>query len=497
MTTGVMQQMPAHTNAREIQAVPITVAYGDGIGPEIMDATLKVLHAAGARLDIEEIEIGEKVYLKGNSAGIEPAAWDSLRKTKVFLKAPVTTPQGGGFKSLNVTTRKVLGLYANIRPCVSYHPYVKTKHPVMDVVIVRENEEDLYAGIEHQQTDEVVQCLKLISKPGTEKIIRYAFEYARAYNRKKVTCFTKDNIMKMTDGLFHKTFNEVGAEYPEIEKEHWIVDIGAAKLADTPEVFDVIVMPNLYGDILSDVAAQITGSVGLGGSANIGAGFAMFEAIHGSAPDIAGTNRANPSGLILAAVQMLVHIGQKDIAEKIHNAWLRTIEDGIHTYDIYDSSVSAAAVGTIGFADAVIERLGDRPRIFKPQDYSRSVADFNIKVTPVKPAIKELVGVDIFLHHADRDPNALAALMTDINSSGLQLTMITNRGTKVWPEGFPETFCTDHWRCRFKNDMKNGVSYQAVIDLLQKIQHKKLNIIKTENLYLMNGQPMFTAGQGQ
>ena len=456
-----------------------------------------MLHAAGARLDIEEIEIGEKVYLKGSSAGIAPEAWDSLRKTKVFLKAPITTPQGGGFKSLNVTIRKVLGLYANVRPCVSYHPYVTTKHPIMDVVIVRENEEDLYAGIEHQQTDEVFQCLKLISKPGTEKIIRYAFEYAKAYNRKKVTCFSKDNIMKMTDGIFHKIFNEVGAEYPDIQKEHMIVDIGAARLADTPELFDVIVMPNLYGDILSDVAAQITGSVGLAGSANIGEGFAMFEAIHGSAPDIAGKNRANPSGLILGAVQMLVHIGQTDVAEKIHNAWLCTIEDGIHTTDIYDAAVSKAVVGTVEFADALIDRIGRQPVQFKAVDYSKSVADFNIKITPTKPAIKELVGVDVFLHYKDRNADDLAKLLTDLNSSGLKLTMITNRGTKVWPEGFPETFCTDHWRCRFKNDMRNGVSYQAVIDLLQRIQHRKLDVIKTENLFLMDGVQAFTAGQGQ
>jgi isocitrate dehydrogenase len=497
-----MQQATATTTAvlnsgLDARSTPITVAYGDGIGPEIMQATLKVLKAAGARLDIEEIEIGEKVYLNGNSAGIESSAWDSLRRTKVFLKAPITTPQGGGFKSLNVTTRKVLGLYANIRPCVSYHPYIGTKHPVMDVVIVRENEEDLYAGIEHQQTDEVVQCLKLISKPGTEKIIRYAFEYAKAYNRKKVTCFTKDNIMKMTDGLFHKMFDTVAAEYPEIENEHWIVDIGAAKLADTPEIFDVIVMPNLYGDILSDVAAQITGSVGLGGSANIGEGFAMFEAIHGSAPTIAGQNCANPSGLILAAVQMLVHIGQSDVAEKIHNAWLRTIEDGIHTQDIYNDSISTELVGTAEFTIAVIDRLGHTPLMFKPADYSKSVANFNIKVTPAQPSVKELVGVDIFLHYSDRNPDNLANLIADLEVSGLKLTMITNRGTKVWPNGFPETFCTDHWRCRFKNDMKNGVSYQGVVDLLQKIHHRKLDIIKTENLYLIDGHPMFSAGQGQ
>src|SRR5437660_1257027 len=192
-------------------ATPITVAHGDGIGPEIMAASLHIIQGAGARIDIETIEIGEKVYLRDNTAGIEPGAWESLRRTKVFFKAPITTPQGGGFKSLNVTTRKMLGLYANVRPCVSYHPYVQTKHPGMDVVIVRENEEDLYAGIEHRQTDQVTQCLKLISRPGCEKIVRYAFEYARLHGRRKVTCFTKDNIMKITDGLFHRVFDEIAA----------------------------------------------------------------------------------------------------------------------------------------------------------------------------------------------------------------------------------------------------------------------------------------------
>src|ERR687895_2762374 len=348
---------------------PITVAHGDGIGPEIMSATLHILKEAGARIDIETIEIGEKVYLAGNSAGIGPEAWESLRRTKVFLKAPITTPQGGGYKSLNVTTRKTLGLYANVRPCVSYHPFVDTKHPVMDVVIVRENEEDLYAGIEHRQTNQVVQCLKLISRPGSEKIIRYAFEYARRNNRKKVTCFTKDNIMKMADGLFQKVFDEIAAEYPDIENEHWIVDIGAAKLADTPEAFDVVVMPNLYGDILSDVAAQIAGSVGLAGSANIGESISMFEAIHGSAPRRAGQNLANPSGLLLGAVMMLVHINQTDVAERIHNAWLRTIEDGVHTYDIYAEGVSREKVGTREFAAAVVARLGQKPETLKAVQY--------------------------------------------------------------------------------------------------------------------------------
>ena len=357
-----------------INKTPITVAHGDGIGPEIMAAALHVLQEAGAQLDIETIEIGEQVYLRGNMAGIEPGAWESLQRTRVFLKAPITTPQGGGFKSLNVTTRKALGLYANVRPCVSYHPFVKTKHPKMDVVIVRENEEDLYAGIEHRQTIDVEQCLKIITRPGCERIVRYAFDYARAHNRKKVTCFTKDNIMKRTDGLFHRVFDEIGAQYPDIEKEHWIVDIGAAKLADTPEVFDVLVMPNLYGDILSDVAAQIAGSVGLAGSANIGTSCAMFEAIHGSAPRRAGQNLANPSGLLLGAVMMLVHIRQPQVAGRVHNAWLRTLEDGLHTYDIFTEGKSRQKVGTREFAQAVVDRLGQNPETLKPVAYQEHAA---------------------------------------------------------------------------------------------------------------------------
>jgi len=479
----------------------ITVAKGDGIGPEIMDATLDIITAAGAKLEIEEIEIGEKVYESGHTAGIQPEAWESLRRTKVFLKAPITTPQGGGFKSLNVTTRKTLGLYANVRPCISYHPYVSTKHPIMDVVIIRENEEDLYAGIEHQQTDEVTQCLKLITKPGTEKIIRFAFEYAKAYDRKKVTCFTKDNIMKLTDGLFHNVFDEIAKEYPDIESEHWIVDIGAAKLADTPENFDVVVMPNLYGDILSDVAAQITGSVGLGGSANIGQDYAMFEAIHGSAPRRAGQNLANPSGLLLGAIQMLVYINQSEVAETVHNAWLKTLEDGIHTYDLYKEDVSREKVGTKEFAKAIIDRVGQKPSNLKAVTYSKSGnKGIQGSFTKTKPAKKELVGVDIFLHWngADRDPNQLGALLEKFKAGPFEIQLITNRGVKVYPDGLPETFCTDHWRCRFTSKkMDQTGSYEDVIKLSQLISEAGLDIIKTENLCRFDGEIKFSLGQGQ
>lgn len=482
--------------AEPVAATPISVAYGDGIGPEIMEASLRVLLAAGARLEIERVEMGEQVYLAGHSAGITEEAWDSLRRTKLFYKAPITTPQGGGFKSLNVTVRKSLGLFANVRPCASFAPAIATRHPGMDVVIVRENEEDLYGGIEHRQTDEVYQCLKLISRPGTEKIVRYAFEYARAHGRRKVTCFTKDNIMKLTDGLFHKVFDEIGEDYPEIEKEHWIIDIGAAKLADHPEVFDVIVMPNLYGDILSDVAAQITGSVGLGASSNIGEHCAMFEAIHGSAPLLAGQDVANPSGLLLAGVMMMAHIGQTDVAELVHNAWLTTIEDGVHTRDIFREGSSRRKVGTAEFADAVIARLGRRPVQMRAVSYAEA------RPVPIhvperrSPAKKTLVGVDVFVQ-STAPVEMLASLLRSAECGLFDLTMITNRGVKVWPAGLPETFCTDHWRCRFQAKPGKQFNKPMLIELLRNLHYTGIDFVKTEQLYTFDGVPGYSLGQGQ
>ncbi len=475
----------------------ITIAKGDGIGPEIMDATLSILKAANANIEVEEIKIGEQVYLSGNTSGIDMDTWDIIRKNKIFLKSPITTPQGGGYKSLNVTTRKFLGLYSNVRPCVSLHPFVETKHPNMDLVIIRENEEDLYAGIEHQQTDEVIQCIKLISRPGCEKIIRYAFEYAKQTGRKKVTCMTKDNIMKQTDGLFHQVFNEIAKEYPEINIEHMIIDIGTARLADTPEDFDVIVTLNLYGDIISDVAAQIAGSVGLAGSANIGETCAMFEAIHGSAPTIAGQNIANPSGLIQGAVMMLNHIGQTDIAEKIHNAWLKTIEDGIHTRDVFNTKISKKCATTTEFTEAVINNLGKIPSTL-PQVSFKKDTPLNLPKYVRKEALKkELEGVDIFVHWNAGDAKKMGTIMKQLETPEISLKMITNRGIKVWPEGFEETFCTDHWRCRFKSSQGHPFSKAKIIELLSKANQLGIDTIKTENLYSFDGIPSYSLGQGQ
>lgn len=475
----------------------VTIAKGDGIGPEIMEAVLKIIQSTNASIDFEEIEIGEKVYLSGNSSGISDASWDIIRKNKVLLKAPITTPQGGGYKSLNVTMRKALGLYANIRPCVALHPFVKTKFPTLDVVIVRENEEDLYAGIEHQQTDEVVQCLKLISRPGCEKIIRYAFEYAKNYGRKKVTCFSKDNIMKQTDGLFHKVFKEIAVEYPEIESNHMIIDIGTAYLADHPEKFDVIVTSNLYGDIISDVAAQIAGSVGLAGSVNIGNECAMFEAIHGSAPDIAGKNIANPSGLLQAAVSMLNHLGFVTEATKIQNAWLKTIEDGIHTADIYDETTSTKLVGTKEFAAAVIANLGEVPQQLKPVLSPKQSLIQLPKYERKKRLQKDLLGVDLFVHWDGYNADTLATILQKIEQENLKLVMITNRGVKVWPNGFDETFCTDHWRCRFQTQDGSPITSLTVVKLLTGAIDFGIDVIKTENLYQFDGVKAFSMGQGQ
>jgi isocitrate dehydrogenase len=481
---------------------PITVARGDGIGPEIMDATLRILEAAGARLDIHEIEIGEKLYSKGIMNGISDESWDKLRETKVFLKAPIFTPMGGGFKSLNVTVRKTLGLYANVRPSVAYHPFIDTNFPNMDLVVVRENEEDLYAGIEYSQVDGAVQSIKMITRAGSERICRYAFEYAKANGRKKVTCMVKDNIMKMADGLFYEVFQDIGAEYPDIEQERYIVDIGMARVAARPNDFDVIVTENLYGDIVSDIAAEVTGSVGLGISANIGETCAMFEAMHGTAPDIAGQGIANPSGLLLGSIMMLTHIGQGDVAETVHNAWLKTIEDGIHTGDIYKDGISKERVGTEDFTKAVIARMGQKPAQLPAREYPKGSG--GLKLPPLKPYTprsKELIGADVFVEWREADrasgSDALAAIARQALVDGIDLSIISNRGTKVWPDGAAETFCAPMWRLRYKS-AGGSLSNTQITKLLDNLYGAGLPFVKVEKLYeFEDGQMGFTKAQGE
>ena len=493
----------------------ITVAYGDGIGPEIMESTIKILQNAGADLNFTIIEVGEDIYNKGFNCGICPSSWRELEHSKILLKAPITTPQGKGYKSLNVTIRKKLGLYANVRPVNSFHPFVKTKHPKMDVVTIRENEEGLYLGMEYKQTDQFHQSLKVITKDGCEKIIRHAFEYAVQNDRKKVSCFSKDNIMKITDGLFHQTFDEIAKEYPQIENDHHIIDIATARLADTPEDFDVIVTMNLYGDIISDVAAQIAGSVGLAPSANIGKEYAVFEAIHGSAPDIAGKDIANPTGLIQAAVMMLVHINQIDAANNIRNALFKTIEDGVHTADIYDKKTSKLKVSTTEFTNEVIERLGQVPAKlpiakFKKLDNKKMADSKQSQKQEVSPA-KTLIGFDMFIDWQKTFPELISEI-NEIESEKFEIKAISSRGLIMWPHidkymepkypGGQTTlrFIAKNVVGKASNNIINdkiNVSAQNIIEMLNIFSKNNIEFIKIENLYHFNGNAGYSAIQGE
>ncbi|MEO0347812.1 MAG: NADP-dependent isocitrate dehydrogenase [Pseudomonadota bacterium] len=480
----------------------ITVAYGDGIGPEIMEAVLYILSEAKAKLQIETIQLGEELYKKGFTSGISENAWECLERSKILLKAPITTPQGGGYKSLNVTIRNRLGLYANLRPCKSYFPYVPTKHPGIDLVIVRENEEDLYSGIEHRQTANVFQNLKLISTTGSQKIINFAFEYARVNNRKKVTCLSKDNIMKLSDGEFHKCFDDICAKYPNIDNDHMIIDIGTARLAARPTDFDVVVTLNLYGDIISDVVAEVAGSVGMAGSANIGSEYAMFEAIHGSAPDIAGKNIANPSGLLNGAIMMLVHLGQGEVAAKIENAWLKTLEDGLHTADIYDPKNSKQKLGTKEFAEAVVNNFGGKPKKLNKVSYHQAGEQqtYKLKAPEINQKVKkQLVGVDVFFDWHDGDIEILANQLSELAVGELKLQMMTVRGLMVWP-GCSQLskVKSDHWRARFVPDNKDKItSHAQIIYLLEQLNRAKLDFVQTQNLYTFDGKLGFSLGQGE
>lgn len=487
---------------QKVQELEFLLSEGDGIGPEITAAVLQILSAAGIKLRPIPVEIGEKSYLAGHSSGISPQAWEQLQAGKILLKAPITTPRGGGYKSLNVTLRKAFGLFANIRPVRSYPGILPGR--AMDMVIVRENEEDTYAGIEHRQTREVTQCLKLITSPGTDRILHYAFRVAAMRHRKELTLMAKDNIMKITDGVFTSRFEALKSAFPNVKTRSIIIDIGTAKLAVAPETFDVIVAPNLYGDILSDVAAEASGSVGLAGSANLGTNFAMFEAVHGSAPDIAGKGVANPSGMLQAACMMLAYSGFKNESELIENAWLCALEDGYRTADIATGKDNEITVGTEAFARAIIDRLGREPTKLAPAQA--------FELPPVAPSLefasaasqalqasvsKELRGIDIFVDwsEADRDPNVLGQKIAALGSDKLQLRMISNRGVKVFPQGSSATSCADHWRCRFTAEAK--ISHADLLDLQWAIAKAGFDIIKTENLYWFDGKPGYSLGQGE
>ncbi len=465
--------------------VTISVAYGDGIGPEIMEATLFMMEQAGAQIQVERVLLGLEAFEAGYEDGIHPDALRSLDATKILLKGPLATPQGKGFRSANVVLRGRLGLYANIRPCCSYAPYVPTQHPGMDLVVIRENEEDLYCGIEYRDSPDLCYALKMISASGSEKILRYAFAYARRCNRKRVTCLAKDNILKLTDGLFHATFDRIRLEYPEIESSFLIVDVGMAKIACAPEDFDVIVVPNLYGDILSDITAELSGSIGLVGTTNIGVHGALFEAIHGSAPRLAGQGIANPSGLLLGAIQMLHYIGQSDCAIRLHEAWLCTLEEGIHTRDLYRVDGSRVCVSTQEFAKSVVARLGKTPSVLvAPRSPICHPTDQIISTSMPK---KELRGVDISIY---------AAILPSVLMKKLQrfpIVSIRNRGAYIEPPGNDAMEGTDQWRLRFL--WENTISFGEILILLHQVHDEGWEVLSVHPLYHWDDIPGYSGGQ--
>ncbi len=471
----------------------ITLIPGDGIGPEVIDATRKIIEAAGVTIDWEIRHAGASVFKQGIESGVPEETIESIRKNRIVLKGPLETPVGFGEKSANVTLRKLFETFANVRPVSEFEgvptPYSGRK---LDLVVIRENVEDLYAGIEHMQTPDVAQCLKLISRPGCEKIMRYAFEYARMEGRKTVHCATKANIMKLTEGLFKKVFEEVSKDYPEIEAHHIIIDNCCHQLVKKPEQFDVIVTTNMNGDIMSDLTSALIGGLGFAPSANIGHNAAIFEAVHGSAPKYAGKNVINPTAAILSGVLMLKYIGELDAAERIEVAVRKTwaSPDG-KTRDIAGDSLSAS---TTDFTAKVISNLAPAG---KPKPRPGRVDTVKI-VENLKssPAVGKVDGADIFVEFKG-GPGDLGAIMEICGeSTAMKLKMISNRGTKVYP-GKTDTACVDHWRCRFINRNGKEISDRQIYDLLYRITDAKVKWVHIEKLQLFDGKPGFTKAQGE
>ncbi len=479
----------------------IAVAKGDGIGPEIMDAVLNIFNAAEVPLQYEFIEMGKAYFEQGHNTGMTPQAKEIVESLGILFKGPMETPKGKGMKSINVTARKTWSTYANRRHFQSL-PGVETVFSKagipIDITIVRENIEGTYGGIEHLNTHDVAICRRIITRPGSAQVIRFAFEMARKEGFTKVTCAHKANIMKLTDGLFLETFQEIAKEYPEINSNDIIVDDLAMKLVARPQEFQVVVLTNLQGDIMSDLCAGLVGGLGFAPSANVGDNISIFEAVHGTAPDITGKLLANPTSLLLSGLMMLRYLGYVKQAANIENALRYTLEQGVHTADFGDRTIAPS--NTNEFAEAIIKNLGKNPEFSKPREAKDNIAVFTkpsapamqkMMETSVDNAGQKIVGVDLFIETALLGSEIADKIKPALNA-GHTLTMISNRGTQVWPTGSIFTECVDHYRVRIEGEM----SQKEIYETLSKIS-EHFYIPSHEVLRVYGEKKGFSLAQGQ
>ena len=485
----------------------ITVIPGDGVGPEVVRSAQRIIAAGGVAVDWEEAEAGAEVFKRGDTSGVPRETRDSIERTRVVLKGPLETPVGFGEKSANVTLRKLFETYANVRPAREL-PGVPTRYAGegVDLIVVRENLEDLYAGIEHMQTPDVAQCLKVITRKGSEKIIRYAFELARREGRAKVTCATKANIMKLTEGLFKRVFEELSAEYPEIRAEHLIIDNVAHQMAKSPAQFDVVVTTNLNGDIISDLASGLVGGLGFAPSGNYGDGVAIFEAVHGSAPKYAGKDVINPTALILSSIMMLRHVGEVDAADRVEDAVLVTLEEGrAVTQDLARQSGGDVehAASTSGFTDTVIGNLGRRPSTVPPRTGAerpsgeaipRPAWTYGAAVSAAVP--RTTVGVDLFLE-TWQPAEAAGPALEALAGEALRLEMVSSRGTMVYPSTGLSPDSVGLLRARFVGREGGAAVSDADIAALLARIGERFAWTHIEKLHVFAGEDGYTKAQGQ
>ncbi|GAC1529073.1 MAG: NADP-dependent isocitrate dehydrogenase [Sediminibacterium sp.] len=481
----------------------IAVAKGDGIGPEIMDAVLSVFDAAKIPLQFEFVDMGKWVFDKGYSNGMTPEAQQTIEALGILFKGPMETPKGKGVKSVNVTARKTWNTYANKRTFQTLHGvdtvFSKAGIPI-DITIVRENIEDTYGGVEHMLTHDVALSRRFITRPGSLQLIKYAFEMARKKGTRRITCGHKANIMKLTDGLFLDVFYEVAKDYPELKADDVIVDDLCMKLVSRPDLFDVVVLTNLQGDIVSDLCAGLVGGLGFAPSANIGDHIAIFEAVHGTAPDIAGKKIANPTALLLSGFGMLRHLGLMKAAAMIENALLYTLESGVHTGDFGDKNTPS--LNTTEFTQAIIHHFGKQPA-HNPRpviaDLAKTPTVFKLEKNPMLESLDllqvNIIGVDMFIE-SNEQPNIVAEKCLKHTLDLFKLVTISNRGTQVWPKGSSFTNLVNQYGCRFESIGDVAVTQTDILELYKRLS-LDFKICSTELLNTWGGKKAYSLAQGQ